>query len=212
MKIDVNSLNRSTKYSLLASCIVPRPIALISTVGETGIANVAPFSFFAPLCYDPPILCVSIGWRRSGQKKDTLRNIEFSRDFVVNIVDENLAQAMNEASFDFPPDVSEFEEAGLTALKGDKVSAPIVAESPISMECKVVEILSLGQPDSGSSAVLGEVLKIHIRDDLWVDGQIDPRRLKAVGRLGADFYCRTEGLFEMKRPSSPVRGRMNEHL
>jgi flavin reductase (DIM6/NTAB) family NADH-FMN oxidoreductase RutF len=211
MKIEVNSLNRSTKYSLLASSIVPRPIALISTVGETGITNVAPFSFFAPLCYDPPILCLSIGWRRSGQKKDTLRNIEFSRDFVVNIVDENLAQAMNEASFDFPPDVSEFQEARLTALKGDMVSAPIVAESPISMECKVVDILFFGRPESGSSAVLGEVLKIHLRDDLWADGQIDPSRLKAVGRLGADFYCRTKDLFEMKRPSSPARGRMREH-
>jgi flavin reductase (DIM6/NTAB) family NADH-FMN oxidoreductase RutF len=203
MRLDVATMKRSEKYGLIASGIVPRPIALVSTVGESGVPNVAPFSFFAPLCYDPPILCISIGWRRNGQKKDTLRNIESARGFVVNMVDEELAQAMNETSFDYPPEVSEFQKTGLTPVKSDSVSAPRVGESPLSMECALVDVMHLGRPGDGSSAVLGEIVTVHLRDDLWVDGQVDPARLKAVGRLGADWYCWTRDLFQMKRPGSP---------
>jgi flavin reductase (DIM6/NTAB) family NADH-FMN oxidoreductase RutF len=196
-------LKRSEKYSLLTSCVVPRPIAFVSTVGESGVSNVAPFSFFTPVCYDPPILCVSIGWRAGGQKKDTLRNIEQSRQFVVNVVDEALAGAMNAASFDFPPEVSEFRAAGLTERDAETVSAPLVAEAPVSLECALVDIIRFGPPRGESAAVFGEVVWIHCRDDLWVDGRLDPRRLRPIGRLGGDFYCRAGEVFEMKRPSEP---------
>jgi flavin reductase (DIM6/NTAB) family NADH-FMN oxidoreductase RutF len=147
----------------------------------------------------PPLLGFEISTRRDGRKKDTIRNIEFSKDFVVNCVDENIAEAMNKASGDYPSDVDEFEVTGLTPLKADKVKAPIVAESPVSFECRLFQILQFGELPRISQFVIGEVVIAHVRDDLWIDGSIDSRRLKAIGRLGTDLYCRTTDIFEMKK-------------
>jgi flavin reductase (DIM6/NTAB) family NADH-FMN oxidoreductase RutF len=200
MKINPTQLDRRDSHELLMGAIVPRPIAFVSTVGKDGVFNVAPFSCFAPVGLKPARVCLSIDRRRDGQKKDTLRNIESSRDFVVNIVDEPLAEAMNQASAEYPSDVDEFEEVGLTPVKSDIVKAPMVAESPVNMECEVIQILEFGKTSSDGHVVIGEVVLVHIEDALWCGTQVEIANLKAIGRLGGELYCRTTDTFEMKRP------------
>ena len=199
MKIDMTCFDFRESHHLMAGAIVPRPIVLISTIGEDGIFNVAPFATITRPSMKPPLLGFEISTRRDGRKKDTIKNIEFSKDFVVNCVDENLAEAMNKTAADYPSDVDEFEVTGLTPLKADKVKAPIVAQSPVSFECRLFQILQFGELPRISQFVIGEVVIAHVRDDLWVDGGIDSRRLKTIGRLGTDLYCRTTDLFEMKK-------------
>ena len=199
MKIDLACFDFRECHHLMAAAIVPRPIVLVSTIGEEGIFNVAPFATITRPSMKPPLLGFEISTRRDGRKKDTIRNIEFSKDFVVNCVDENIAEAMNKASADYPSDVDEFQVTGLTPLKADKVKAPIVGESPVSFECRLFQILEFGERPRISQFVIGEVVIAHVRDDLWVDGGIDSRRLKTIGRLGTDLYCRTTDLFEMKK-------------
>jgi flavin reductase (DIM6/NTAB) family NADH-FMN oxidoreductase RutF len=200
VKIIPANLNKKDSHELLMSAILPRPIAFVSTVGEDGIFNVAPFSCFAPIGMKPALVCLQISWKRDGQKKDTLRNIEFTKDFVVNVVDESMAEAMNQASADYPSDVDEFKEVGLTAVKSDLVKAPRVAESPINMECKLLQILQFGEISTGSNVVIGEVVLVHVKDELWADDQIDISKWKPIGRLGGQLYCRMTDRFEMKRP------------
>ena len=200
MKINPTQLDRRDSHELLMSTIVPRPIAFVSTVGKDGVFNVAPFSCFAPVGLKPARVCLSIDQRRDGQKKDTLRNIEYSRDFVVNVVDEPLAEAMNQASAEYPGDVDEFKETALTPIKGDIVKAPMVAESPINMECEVIQILEFGKGSTDGHLVIGEIVLVHIKDELWCGNQVEIAKLKAVGRLGGELYCRTTDVFEMRRP------------
>ena len=138
--------------------------------------------------------------KRDGQKKDTLVNIESSKEFVINIVTETMAEAMNQASGEYPSDVDEFQEVGLTPAKSDLVKPPMVAESPVNMECKLMQILEFGEPHRRAFFTIGEIVRIHIKDELWADGNITAHKLKAIGRLGEDLYCRTTDIFEMKRP------------
>ena len=200
MKIDVENLDYKEKHDVLMGCILPRPIAFVSTVGEDGVLNVAPFSCFAPLSSQIPHVGIGIGTYRDGRKKDTLTNIRFSKDFVVGLVNEELAEAMNKAATDWPIEVDEFKETGLTPAKADLVNASLVAESPINMECRLKQIIDLGDATMGSDFIIGQVLRIHIKDEFYSDGEIQMSKLKAVGRLGADLYCRTGDIFEMKRP------------
>lgn len=203
MKIDPSTLDFRKSHELLLGVTVPRPIAFVSTVGADGVFNVAPFSLFTVLSAKPPMVCLGIGRKRDGQKKDTLKNIEFSRDFVVNIVNEALAEAMNQSSAEYPSDVDEFKEVGLTPVKSDIVKAPMVGESPISMECRVVQIIEFGDAPRYTSIVIGEVIQIHINDDILIDGKIQASKLRAVGRLGGEQFCRTTDIFEMKRAYIP---------
>jgi flavin reductase (DIM6/NTAB) family NADH-FMN oxidoreductase RutF len=200
VKIIPERLNKRDSHELLMSAILPRPIAFVSTVGEDGVFNVAPFSCFAPIGMKPALVCLQVSRKRNGQKKDTLINIESTRDFVVNVVDESMVEAMNQASADYPSDVDEFKEVGLTAVKSDLVKAPRVAESPIHMECKLVQILEFGEVPTGSHVVIGEVVLAHVRDELWAGDQIDISKWKPIGRLGGQLYCRMTDRFEMKRP------------
>lgn len=203
MKIDPSTLDFRKSHELLLEVTVPRPIAFVSTVGADGVFNVAPFSLFTVLSAKPPMICLGIGRKRDGQKKDTLKNIEFSRDFVVNIVNEALAEAMNQSSAEYPSDVDEFKEVGLTPVKSDLAKAPMVGESPISMECRVVQIIEFGDASRYTSIVIGEVIQIHINDDILIDGKIQASKLRAVGRLGGEQFCRTTDIFEMKRAYIP---------
>lgn len=200
MKIIPANLSKRDSHELLMSAILPRPIAFVSTIGEDGIFNLAPFSCFSPIGMKPALVCLQISRKRDGQKKDTLKNIEFTRDFVVNVVDESMAEAMNQSSADYPGDVDEFKEVGLTALKSDLVKAPRVAESKINMECKLVQFLEFGEVPTGSHIIIGEIVLAHIRDELWSGDQIDISKWKPIGRLGGQLYCRMTDRFEMKRP------------
>lgn len=203
MKLESAKLGRMELHNLLGSTISPLPIAFISTIGENGVYNAAPFSFVAPVCSKPAIICVSFGlWE--GKKKDTLRNIEFAHDFVINVVDEALVGKAVQASFNYPSDVDEIKEVGLTAVKSDRVKSPRIAESKVSLECKLVQKLDMLEEFRDGpglkSIVFGEVVLAHIKDEVWVDGKVDSSRLGVIGRLGADLYCRTGDTFVIKHP------------
>jgi flavin reductase (DIM6/NTAB) family NADH-FMN oxidoreductase RutF len=200
MKIDPAGLDARGIHELMVGCIAPRPIAFVSTIGADGVYNVAPFSFFTLMSLHPTVVGFAIGRRRDGSKKDTLVNIEFFKDYVINVVSEAIAPAMNQASGDYPSHVDEFKETGLTPVASDLVKPPRVAESPIQLECRLMQIMEFGASPRIHNFIVGEVLMVHVQDGLIVDGVIKADRLKAVGRLGEDFYCRTQDLFEMKRP------------
>ena len=200
MKVDPVNLEWREAYELLTSAIVPRPIAFVSSIGEDGVFNVAPFSWFTGICVAPMLVGFSVGRQRGGQKKDTLANIEFSRDFVINVVTEPLAEAMNQASADYPSDIDEFKEVGLTPVKADMVKPPMVGESPITMECRLEQILEFGHAPRLSSFIIGHVVRVHIRDELYSNEELQVSKLKAVGRLCLASYCRTTDIFEMMGP------------
>lgn len=195
MELDPRTLTPGEKYRLLITTIVPRPIAFVSTISADGTPNAAPFSFYMGVASDPPLLAISVG-SRAGEPKDTARNIEASRDFVVNVVDEAIARQMVTASGDFPEGVSEFEPSGLTPMASRHVRSPRIREAPVNMECRLVQLVPL----AGVSLIIGEVVYLHLRDDLLVNGAVDIRRLQPVGRLGGTLYCRVKEIFEMLRP------------
>ena len=201
MKIEAAKTGRMELHDLLGTAMGPLPVAFISTVGPDGTYNAAPYSFGAPMCSKPAILCVSIGLR-AGQRKDTIRNIEYARDFVVNCIDESLIRQAVQASADYPYGVDEIKATGLTAIKGEMVKSPRVSEAKVSMECKLVQKLELIEEykeGPGLRAIIfGEVVLAHIKDDVWVDGKIDPRRLKLIGRVGANLYSKPGEIFELK--------------
>lgn len=197
MKVNPKEMSRLERYRLLISALVPRPIAFVSTVSKEGILNAAPFSFFAGISSTPPLLGVSIS-KRKGIKKDTVRNIEHTGDFVVNIVSEAIAEPMNISSGDFPPEVDEFKKAGLTPAPSEMITSPRIAEAPINFECKVYDRYEIR--NSENTLIIGEILLMHIIDDLWSAGEVDPLQLKAVGRLGISQYCTTTDVFQMIRP------------
>ena len=200
MKIDPRNLENRELHELFMSAVLPRPIAFVSTVGDDGVFNAEPFSCISPLCLKPTRVCFNIGRKRNGQKKDTLRNIESVKEFVINVVDEALAEPMNMAAAEYPPEVDEFKETGLTPLKSEIVRPPMIAESPVRLECRLKQILEFGDDSDGSHIIIGEVLLVHVKDELWTGIDIDVTRLKPIGRLGAQLYCRTTDVFEMKRP------------
>ena len=203
MKIEMKNLDRQQSHDLIANSIAPLPVALISTIGQDGTHNAAPFSFITPICSKPPVICVYISMRQ-GEKKDTLRNIEFSHDFVVNAVDEAMVKQAIQADAAYPSSVDEIKEVGLTALNSEKVKSPRIAESKVSFECRLVqklEILEELREGQGLRAIVfGEVILAHIRDELYVEGKVEPSLLRAVGRVGKEAYCRTSDVFMVKSP------------
>jgi flavin reductase (DIM6/NTAB) family NADH-FMN oxidoreductase RutF len=185
-------------YGLMISAIVPRPIALTSTTDGKGGHNLAPFSYFMGVASAPPTLAISLVKRREGEKKDTLRNVETTGDFVVNVVTEAIAQAMNLASTDLPYGHDEFAHAGLTPLPAERVLSPRVAESPVQMECRLSRVIKVGsQP---AYLILGEIVLFHLREDVLTDGRIDVGKLRPVARLGGSEYANLCDVFSMVRP------------
>lgn len=203
MKFDPKDLNLPDASHLLTDIVSPRPIAWVSTVGENGVFNLAPFSAYGMVCVKPMVVAFSVSSNRDGRKKDTLRNIESSKEFVVCVVTEELAEKMNLTSASYPPDVSEFEKVGLTPAKADLVKPPLVAESPVNMECRVTQIMEFGSEKVISKLIIGEVLRVHVADRLYDKQNKRLSGLNPVGRLGGDggLYCRTRDMFEMKRPT-----------
>ncbi|MBI3610439.1 MAG: flavin reductase family protein [Nitrospirae bacterium] len=197
MEIDPKQLNPSQAYDLMTGIIVPRPIAFISTISPEGLPNAAPFSFYNGISTDPPLVAVAIA-RRGKEKKGTLRNIEETREFVVNVVDEDLAEGMNRAAGNVPPDTNKFEVAKLTPRPGVKIKPPRIGEAPVSLECRLVQVVTL--PETKDVLVIGRVVYIHLQDDLWSNGGIDPQRLRAIGRLGQSNYCHIRETFTLGKP------------
>lgn len=200
MKIDPKTMDFRDLHHLLAGAIVPRPIALVSTVGANGVQNVAPLSSISIASVMPPMVTISLSTRRrrAGEQKDTLRNILASGEFVVNVpVTESIAEAMNLAGAEFPSDVSEFTETGLTPVPADLVGAPLVAEAPVSFECRVAHVLEFGELPSVSTLIVAEVIRAHVKDEFFADGQLQSGRMQAIGRL-LEPYCRTRDVFDFK--------------
>jgi flavin reductase (DIM6/NTAB) family NADH-FMN oxidoreductase RutF len=196
----------SSLYRLVTSCAVPRPIALVSTVSPEGIYNVAPFSYFNFVSTDPLLLMFAPILDRNGKEKDSHRNAAATKEFVVSIVTEAMAVPVNQSSADYPPNIDEFKETGLTPGKALYVKAPLVMESPINFECKLHDIIRLGTHPLAGNIVIGEVIAIHIKDGLLTDkGTVDPDKLHAIGRMGQSSYVRTTDHFEMPRPKLPER-------
>ncbi len=205
MELDPQTMKSESTYKLLIGCVVPRPIAWVSTVGADGVNNLAPFSFFMGVCGDPPTIAFSSG-PRAKDHKDTVRNAEHTGDFVVNIVDDDRAEQMNLSSGEYPAGVDEFALTSLTAAPGVKVRAPRVVEAPVSLECRVVRVIPVG--NGPHSLVLGEIVYFHVRDDVYdtTTGRIDIARLKPIGRLAGHQYSYIHDIFEMKRPNENYRG------
>ena len=200
MKIDPSEMARKDFYNTLLAALNPRPIAWVSTVGEDGVFNLAPFSFFQAVSAKPPIVCFSVASKRDGRKKDTLRNAESGKDFVLNTVNEALAEVMNQTSAEYPPEVDEFKETGLTPIKSELVKSPRVAESPVNLECQVNQIIQFGQSPEFGSLIIGEVVCMHVKDEYCADGEVDGWKLMNIGRLWGKYYCRITDTFEMKMP------------
>jgi flavin reductase (DIM6/NTAB) family NADH-FMN oxidoreductase RutF len=201
--IDPQDQHYGEVYKLMVGAIVPRPIAFVSTLSPDGIRNLAPFSFFTGISANPPVICFCPMVRGSdGQHKDTLRNIEATREFVVNVVSEDFAAQMNLCSAEFPPEVDEFEVSGLTPVPSDLVGPPRVRESRISMECRLLQVVHVSPKPLGGSIVLGQVVRFHVDDALFDNFRIDPDKLRAIGRMGGPTYTRTTDRFDMPRPSA----------
>jgi flavin reductase (DIM6/NTAB) family NADH-FMN oxidoreductase RutF len=207
MIVSPSELPYSEFYNLLISSVVPRPIAWVSTVNAAGRPNLAPFSFFNAVCADPPLLAFAPGMRRPkqaeanrGEPKDTLQNVRETREFVVNLVTHELAEAMNLTSGEYDASVNEFELAKLTPQPSKIVRAPRVAESPVSFECKLHQILDFSPAPTGASLVIGKIVSIHIDDAHLKEGKLDRNSLDLIGRMGGMQYTRTTQRFEMVRP------------
>ncbi len=199
MEIDTSSLSVPERYKLLVGLVFPRPIALVSTRSENGVANCAPYSFFNAICEDPMLVILSFARRSDGKMKHTLANLLRTGEFVVNLVDEGIANGMHISSKEVDEDVSEFAEAGFTQAPCRVVGHPRIAEAPVSFECRLFKQVEVGHE---RDLIIGEVVHIHARE-----GLIDPRskriadeRYRPVGRLYASRYCTTRQRFELPGP------------
>ena len=192
-------------HKLMIGSIVPRPIALVSTTSKDGNNNVAPFSYFNGVCSNPPTIMFAParrGW--DGHEKDTLINIRNNQEFVINIVSESFAEKMVKCSTDFDPNIDEFQVSGLTPESSSKVSPPKVKESKINLECKLDQIVEIGDGTAGSGfVVLGTIVLFHIDDDIYEDGHILLDKLEPLGRLAGNCYTRPTDNLKITRQVKP---------
>jgi flavin reductase (DIM6/NTAB) family NADH-FMN oxidoreductase RutF len=196
--LKIDPLNFEGFNRVLTGVIVPRPIAFVSTMSPDGVVNLAPYSFFNAVSYTTVVFSSS---RNVGNKsKDTLRNIEETGEFVVNIVVDPIAEAMNATAAEFPEDVDEFEIAGLSHAPSDLVKPPRVVESPVNIECKLDQVVQIGSGEHEHGLVIGTILLMHVRDDIIDGHRINQERLMATGRMAGNMYCHTSDRFEMVRP------------
>ena len=201
-QLDPQTLGERETYKLLIGCVVPRPIAWVSTVDRSGARNLAPFSFFNAIGSNPPAVSVSISYADNPDlRKDTLRNIVDTGEFVVNIVDEDLAQAMNTTAANYPRDVDEFEAAGVVAAPSAAVRPPRVAGAPVSLECRLLTLVPVGKGPGSATLVIGVIQLIHVRADIINERHyIDITKLRPIGRLAGASYAYVHETFDMVRP------------
>lgn len=204
LSIDPKNIPVAQLHGYLLSGIAPRPIAFASTIDEEGRPNLAPFSYFNVFSANPPIAIFSPARRgRDNTTKHTYDNVKKVKEVVINMVDFSLVQQCSLASTDFPEGVSEFEKTGLTPLPSECVKPFRVKESPVQFECKVNDVVELGQGGGAGNLVICEILRIHVREDILdAEQKIDPTRIDLVGRCGGNYYVRAAGeaLFEVAKP------------
>lgn len=204
MYVDIEAGHKPWRevYQLLIGFINPRPIALVSTVSPAGVLNLAPYSFFNMVSANPPVVIFCPTVRRTGGHKDTLLNVHAAGEFVIATVSAAMARQMNACAAELPPDRSEFEFTGLTPMPATRVRAPLVQEAPVNMECRLREIKPIGEGPGSGNVVFGDVLAIHVTEDILdAKGVPDPRKLTTVGRLGGSWYANADEPYEMKIPT-----------
>jgi flavin reductase (DIM6/NTAB) family NADH-FMN oxidoreductase RutF len=208
MDLDPKTSDARSVYRLLQACVVPRPIAWVTSLCGDGATNLAPFSFFMAHCSDPPIISISVG-PREGREKDTRRNIEENGEFVVNVVTEEVLEAVLVSAQDYDRGVSEIEQAGLTRLPSLKVKPPRIAESPIQMECRLHQAVLFGNDEPGWAVLFGEILHFHVADELW-DGDYVSPDFAPIGRFYGSMYCRTEDRISQKETWAAYLEKVNK--
>jgi flavin reductase (DIM6/NTAB) family NADH-FMN oxidoreductase RutF len=205
MELDAEKLDSGDAYRLMNSIIIPRPIAWVSTISRDGKANLAPFSYFNGVGSEPPALSLSVSNRDDGSPKDTLRNIQDTGEFVVNAVPRRLAEAMNATSAELPHGESEFAEAGLAEVPSVSVRPPGVAGSPARMECRLIQVVPVGE----ANVIIGRIVRFHVEEGILAEARpgklptVDAERLDPLARLGGADYARIAERFSMLRPRSP---------
>ena len=207
MIIDPANQSFSENHKLMIGSIVPRPIALVSTISKGSINNVAPFSYFNGVCSNPPTIMFAPARRGyDGKTKDTLNNIRETNEFAINIVSEEIVEPMVACSTDYSDEVDEFKISNFTPIQCDKILAPRVEESKVVFECKLNTIIEIGPSKPGGGfVVIGEIVLFHINDDVIKDGKIDLSSLNPVGRLSGNNYSRVFDSFEVKRQIKPTK-------
>ncbi|WP_299897777.1 flavin reductase family protein [uncultured Aquimarina sp.] len=207
IRIDPLEVSTGKLHGMMLGAIGPRPIAFASTVDKEGNPNLSPFSFFNVFSANPPILIFSPARRvRDNSTKHTLENVIATDEVVINIVNYDIVQQMSLSSTEYPEGVNEFEKAGLTMLPSEKIKSFRVAEAPVQFECKVNEVVSLGDNGGAGNLVICEVLLMHVKEDILdADGKIDQYKIDQVARMGGNWYSRANmGMFEVPKPLSTI--------
>ncbi len=194
----VSELSGADPYKLATGLIVPRPIGWIGTVSADGVANLAPYSFFNVVSGTPPTFVFAPG---KSQRRDTLDNVKAVGEFTINVVTEEVVEAMNASAASVDADVDEFEHCGVTAVPSSRVRPPMVGECKATIECVVTDIIDIGHPEHGNSLVVGEAVVMHVDSTLLDGTRVDQAELKAVGRHAGNMYSRAIDLFEIVRPA-----------
>lgn len=206
LSLDPKELTVQRLHQLLLGAVGPRPIAFASTLDADGGANLAPFSFFNVFSANPPILVFSPARSgRTGQSKDTFNNAKAVPEVVINVVNYPMVHQMSLASSPYAPGVNEFVKAGFTALASEKVKPFRVAEAPVQFECKIQQIIELGQDGGAGNLIICEVVQLHIQENVLTEnGLIDQHKIDLVARMGGDWYCRAnnQSMFEIKKPNT----------
>jgi flavin reductase (DIM6/NTAB) family NADH-FMN oxidoreductase RutF len=204
---DLGAMNKTDAYKLLVSTIMPRPIAWVVSRGAEGV-NAAPFSFFNVLSADPPLVAIGFAAATDRDGKDTLTNIRAQGEFVVNLVPEELAQAMNVTATNAPRGTDETRLAGLELAKCEVVGVPRIVGSPVGLECKLFQVIETG---GTGTIVLGRIVYVHVRESAFANREklyVDPAQLRLIGRMhGAGGYCTTRDTFSIDRLSWPLEGK-----
>ena len=205
MIIDPQKLSFQENHKIMIGSILPRPIALVSTVSLDGKNNLAPFSYFNGVCSNPPTIMFAPARRGyDGKTKDTLNNIESMKEFVINIVSEDFAAQMVSCSTDYEPDIDEFSISKLTPIKCVKIKSSRVQEARISYECELHKIIPVGNSGPGGGfVVIGTIVLFHIDDELYDNGHINIQELNPIGRLAGNKYTRVQDTLEIKRKVKP---------
>jgi flavin reductase (DIM6/NTAB) family NADH-FMN oxidoreductase RutF len=200
MFFDTKHLSNGENYQLMVQGIVPRPIAWISTISDTGISNLAPYSFFTGVSCNPPVLSISQVTARDGKDKNTLQNLLQTGECVVNIVSHELAEKMNQTSESHAYGVNEFDSAQLETVNSQSVQAFGVKLAKVRYECQLREVIRISSLPSGGTLVLLDILTVFVDDSIYVDNKISLEGLDAVGKLGGDAYSTTRDIFSLARP------------
>ena len=204
LTIDPTAMGLPKAHHYLLGAVGPRPICFASTIDENGVPNLAPFSFFNVFSSNPPIAIFSPARSgRTGKQKDTYNNVKKIAEVVINLVDYKMVEQMSLASSPYEPGINEFTKSGFTPIESENIKPFRVKESPVQMECEVIEVKELGDKGGAGNLVICKIVKIHINKDVLNEKEmIDQEKIDLVARMGGDWYCRTDknSMFEIKKP------------